>query len=448
MKRIIICLILACSVLASNAKSWSIIGKALDKDTTLLIKDATNPILYRYVGKLTNKSFKVTDSTNYYIPTCGLSDPFNLQIGMEKQVDETQTGFMVKYPNSDNLYRISVTVGTTPQILVEKVVPYNHLYLIGGPVNSHDPNWLLTDAQELDKDPTNPFVFYYRGFLKYNTFGEERGSIKFLTSNTSWNPAFHPTGTVNALLSQASNMRLDGADTKWEIPADGSGNGYYVIKLNTLDETISVEQFVASNVNYPANVYITGDAMPCGWVNDVPEVMVSPNIFDGKYEWTGNVLAGQFKFLKVKGTWGSCYVSTVQDQSIEYGKSYPLVYEFEYYNNGGNDYKFVIPQADRCTIDVDLANMQMSVRKETQNSIENLKPGDEVIVTANAGKIQVKSSSSFRKDFAVFAVDGRKIHSNSFVYDSEVSLPKGCYIVKVTDNTGKGIIKKIVIQVN
>jgi len=438
-------LIVACSVLSSNAKSWSIIGKALVKDTTLLTQDATNPNLYKYIGKLTNKSFKVTDATNYYVPACGLGDPFNLQVSMEKQIDESQTGFSVKYPNSEHLYRISLTDGTVPRILVEKLVPYEHLYLIGGPVNTHNPNWLLSDARELEKDPLNPFVFYYRGFLKYNTFGDERGSIKILTSNTTWDPAFHPAGTINGMLSQASKMRLGGTDTKWEIPADGSANGYYVIKLNTLDETITVEQFDHANVDYPSNIFITGDAMPCGWVNGAPETMAPTNILEGKYSWTGNVLPGQFKFLKMKGSWGSCYVSTLIDQPIEYGKAFPIVYEFEYFNNGGNDFKFLITEAGRCVFNVDLANMQMLVRKESQNSTGDLKPGDEVIIRAIAGKIQVKSTSSFRKSVAVYAIDGRKIHSNSFVYDSEISLPTGYYIVKVTDSKGIDNLRKTVV---
>lgn len=448
MKRTIICLIVACSVLTTNAKSWSIIGKALDKDTTSLTPDATNPNLYKYVGKIANKSFKVIDGTSCYVPTCGLSDPFSQQIGMEKQIDESQVGFRIRYQNPDNLYRISLTDGSTPQILVEKVVPYEHLYLIGGPVNTHNPNWLLSDARELEKDPNNPFVFYYRGFLKYNTFGEERGSIKFLSSNTSWDPAFHPAGTLNTLLNQASKMRLGGTDTKWDIPADGSGNGYYVIKINTLDETISVEQFILANVDFPANIFITGDAMPCGWVNNTPEILSPSNILEGKYTWTGNVIPGQFKFLKAKDTWGSCYVSTLKDQPIEYGKAFPIVYEFEYFNNGGNDFKFVITEAQKCTINVDLANMQMLVRKETPSSTENLKQDDEVVITTKAGKIQVKSTSASKKDFAVFAIEGRKIHSNSFVYDSEVALPKGYYLVKITDCTGIENIKKIVINSN
>jgi hypothetical protein len=61
MKRVIICLILACFVVTSNAKSWSIIGDALETDTMQLHQDASNPNLYKYVGKLTNKSFKLFD---------------------------------------------------------------------------------------------------------------------------------------------------------------------------------------------------------------------------------------------------------------------------------------------------------------------------------------------------------------------------------------------------
>lgn len=438
-------MIVACSVLTSTAKSWSVIGKALEKDTTLLIQDAVNPLLYKYVGKLSNKSFKVMDETNGYVPACGLTDPLDQQVPMEKQVDASQAGFCVSYVNPTNLYRITLTDGTIPKISIEKATPYDHIYLIGGPVNSHVPNWLLSDARELEKDPDNPFVFYYRGFLKYNTFGDERGAIKFLTSNTAWDPSFHPTGTGNVALAQATKMNLGGADTKWEIPADGSGNGYYVLKLNTLDETINVVQFTPANVDYPANVYITGDAMPCGWVNNAPEIMKPTNILEGKYSWTGNVVPGQFKFLKNIGSWGSCYVSTLVDQSIEFGKVYPVVYEFEYYNNGGKDYKFLIPEAGKCVINMDLASMQIKVSKEINNAIGNLKQDDELIITTNDGKIQVKSSSSVKKNFAVFAVDGRKVHSNSFVSDAEVSLPKGCYIVKVTDSKGS-VIKTDVLD--
>ena len=433
-----------CSVSALNAKTWSVTGKALINDTTLLVQNATNPALYTFVGNLTNLSFKLYDGVNYFIPACGMNDPLDQQVGIEKQADASQTGFRVSYVSTNKPYRISLTDGVAPKLIVEKVTPYGHIYLIGGPVNTHDPNWLLSDARELEKDPGNPFVFYYRGFLKYNTFGDERGAIKFLTSNLAWDPSFHPKGTGNVPLAQASKMISGGADTKWEIPADGSGNGYYVIKLNTLDETIHVEQFQPANVDYPSNIFITGNAMPCGWVNTTPEIMTPTNILEGKYSWTGNVLPGQFKFLKTKGSWGSCYVSTKNDQPVVYDQAMPLVYESDYINNGGNDFKFLITEPGRCTVNVDLAAMQLKVQKENQNSTGNVTSGDGVIITGVDGKIVVKCASDFRKNLAVFAIDGRKIYSDSFVFNSEVALPKGSYIVKVDDNTGKDIVRKIV----
>lgn len=445
MKKILIFLIVACSVCTSNAKTWSIIGKALVKDTTLLEQDATNPNLYKYVGQLTNRSFKLISGVDYYIPTCGMNDPLDQQVNMEKQADPSQTGFRVSYVNTSKLYRISLTDGVVPKLLVEKVTPFDHIYLIGGPVNTHDPNWLLSDARELEKDPDNPFIFYYRGFLKYNSFGDERGAIKFLTSNSAWDPSFHPTGSGNMPLTQASKMNLGGADTKWEIPADGSGNGYYVLKLNTLNETISVEQFEHANVDYPSNLFITGDAMPCGWINTTPEIMTPTNILEGKYAWTGNVLPGQYKFLKNKGSWGSCYVSTIKDQPVVYDQSMTLIYESDYINNGGNDFKFLITESGRCSINVDLALMKMMVKKENLNSTENVNMRDELIITANAGKIAVLCTSDLRKNLSVFSIEGKKIYSNTFVYDSEISLPKGCYIIKVTDSNGKDMVRKIVV---
>jgi len=444
MKKILIFLVAACSVFTLNANTWSIIGKALENDTTILEQDATNPDLYKYVGQLTNKSFKLFNGVDYYVPRCGMNDPFDQQVSMVKQVDKSQTGFRVSYVNSNKLYRVSLLNGVVPKLIIEKVVTYEHIYLIGGPVNTNNPNWLLSDARELEKDPENPYIFYYRGFLRYNTFGDERGAIKFLTSNTTWDSSLHPTGSGNVPLAQASKMNLGGADTKWEIPANGSGNGYYVIKLNTLNETIIVEQFVKTDVDYPANLFITGDAMPCGWNNGTPEIMTPTKIFEGKYSWTGNVLPGQFKFLKNKGSWANSFVSTLKDQPVVYDKVLPLVYELDY-GISGNDFKFLITKAGRCVINVDLANMQLLVTKENLNSTENAKMNDEVIITAHAGKIVVKCSSSFKKNLAVFAIDGRKVFSNSFVYESEIALPKGCYIVNVTDSNGRYNVNKLML---
>ena len=442
MKRIALIFIIALSVLTLNAKTRKIVGELTATDTTLMVQDAADANVYKFVGKITNKSFRLFDGTDYYIPVCGMNDPFGQAVGMEKQVDVAQAGFRVSYVNTNQIYKITLTEGTAPKIIVETAVPYKHIYLIGGPVNTNNPNWLLRDARELEKDPENPYVFYYRGFLKYNTFGDERGAIKFLTSNTSWDPGFHPVGTSNVPLAQASKMRLNGSDTKWEIPADGSRNGYYVIKLNTLEETISVEQFQQANVDFPNNIFITGDAMPCGWVNGEPMVMTPTNILEGKYSWTGNVVPGQFKFLKTRGTWGSCYVSTVRDQPVVYGTQYPVVYEADYISQGGNDFKFVITEADRCVFNIDLVNMKLVITKDEESAVDDLNSENGLKISSGNANIKITSTSATKKHLEVFSIGGQKLHESSFVHNTNVPLSKGYYIVKVTDSKAK-LCKKV-----
>jgi hypothetical protein len=111
------------------------------------------------------------------------------------------------------------------------------LYIIGGPFNANKPNWIFRDVVPLDKDSENPYVFYYRGYIGYNTFGDEPGNFKILTSNNSWD-GYHPDGNDNQLIGtdqvgKTLNIRFGGADTKWSIPSDRSGDGYYSIKIDT-----------------------------------------------------------------------------------------------------------------------------------------------------------------------------------------------------------------------
>ncbi|MDR2042569.1 MAG: Ig-like domain-containing protein, partial [Tannerella sp.] len=241
-----------------------------------------------------------------------------------------------------------------------------HLYLIGGPVNTHYPNWLLEDAIQMERDAENASLFRYKGYLVYNTIGQEGGNIKFLTGQ-AWDPAYHPDGTENTALSQALKtplkMRSGGADTKWTIAQNGSENGYYEISIDTQNETICVDSFLYSPVAYPAKIFITGNAVPCGWESGTPETMTPVDKQYGVYSWSGTVSQGEFKFLKVKGSWEYCYVATTESESIVFGQAHPIAYEENYSSVGGNDYKFVIPEAGKCTIIADLRAMTVTVNQ-------------------------------------------------------------------------------------
>lgn len=238
-----------------------------------------------------------------------------------------------------------------------------NVYLIGGPVNKNDLNWLLNQKVELTKDAVNPSIFYYKGYLSYNWRGDERGNLKFLIGDT-WNGAFHPNTSDNQRLTGTTSMRQDGSDTKWFIPNDRSGDGYYELTLNTEAMTLTVDMF-RHDLN-PEKIYAVGASMPCGWNNNNPEVMTRTNPEVAVYTWSGIMNTGDLKFLNPLsiGNWDFGYSATVANDAINYGTAQNLVFEVR--NSAEttfNDYKFIMNETAECTITVDLVNHTMTVTK-------------------------------------------------------------------------------------
>lgn len=241
-----------------------------------------------------------------------------------------------------------------------------NVYLIGGPVNKNNPNWLLNHKVELTKDSNNPAVFYYKGYLAYNWRGDERGNIKFLIGN-DWGGAFHPNTVDNVRLEGTTPMRQDGSDTKWFIPADRTGDGYYELILNTQDMTLVVDSF-RHDLN-PEKIYAVGASMPCGWNNSTPEVMTRTNPAVPVYTWTGIMSSGDFKFLTPLsiGNWDYCYAATSANVPVNYGVAQNLIFEVR--NSAEttfNDYKFIMNETAECTITVNLIDKTMTVTKNGQ----------------------------------------------------------------------------------
>lgn len=239
----------------------------------------------------------------------------------------------------------------------------DNVYLIGGPINKNDPNWLLDQKVELSQDINDPSIFYYKGYLAYNWRGDERGNIKFLVAN-DWNGAFHPVGDVDQLLSGTTSMRQDGNDTKWFIPADRSADGYYELTLNTQLLTLNVDSF-RSDLN-PEKIFAVGASLPCGWDNNNPELLTRTDPEVAVYTWTGIMNSGDFKFLTPMsiGSWDYTYGATTVNESVSLGVEQDLVFEVR--NSAEttfNDSKFVMNETVECTLTVDLVNNKMTVTK-------------------------------------------------------------------------------------
>ncbi|MDR0415153.1 MAG: T9SS type A sorting domain-containing protein [Prevotellaceae bacterium] len=245
-KRIFSLLIaLACMSSLEAQAGWRITGEAVDGDSAAFVQTSGSEGEFVFTGKLSNRYFKVAGDAGSYVVECGDNDPLDKVLTLRPESDPSDVGLRIRYVLPTDFFRLTLKA--------ERLTPPESLYIMGGPFNKNieKGNWLLDHAIEMERDADNPFVFYYRGEIRYNTFGDERGSIKFLVGKT-WSNNYHPVGETDVPLSQANKMRLSGgADSKWTIPKDGSGDGYYIIKINTLEETIEVEFFPEEPTEQP-----------------------------------------------------------------------------------------------------------------------------------------------------------------------------------------------------
>lgn len=434
-------ILLFCLLLSgfSLKAEWKIAGAAVAGDEAVLSQNPANADEFVYAGNFTGSEFKITDGITVFVPLCGDNDPLEQCITLTAQSSPDDKGLRLRYPQQGEIFKLSLSLaGGTKTVIVERKTPPKELFVIGGPFNTTNGGWQLDDAKQLRQDTQDPFVFYYRGYIGYNTKGDERGSIKFLIGR-SWDNNYHPLEPADIPLANAQQMRLGGADSKWTIPADGSRNGYYEIKLNTLYETIEVTYF---DQNFPYEIYITGEAIPCGWTDSSPEVMLQTA--QSVYQWTGAVTTGEFKFLKDKNTWGSCYVATSENEQIVLGQAHSIVYEFESWNNGGHDYKFVMPQAGQYTVTVDLNTMKTTVYQQSTQVISQFAPLSMQVFSGN-NKIVIQSENAL-KSVKMFLITGLQlpvaVAGNQI---DTAALPGGIYLLSLVDILGNRQNFKVVI---
>ena len=429
--------LLFCTLSLKAHANWQIIGDIVELETPIILEQIDdNSQEFVYVGKMTNQLFKITDGVQTYIHECGESDPLGESI-LLREANPDERGLRIRYVGLQDYFKVTLHVTEdTKSIEVERIEPAKNVYIMGGPFNKAANNWNLQDAVELEIDNKNPFIFYYKGDIRYNVVGDERGSFKILKGR-SWGENYHPAASGNVPLAQAigtpQKIRLGGEDNKWTIPSDQSGDGYYEIKIDLLNLTITVEKFVQNIIQnpFPLAIYIVGDAMPCGWNNEHPMMMAK--IEDGVYHWGGKVSQGEFKFLQRRNTWERCYVATSANEKVFSGKEHDVVYE-ENYTIQGNDYKFVIPQEGMCNLTLNLNTMKLKVDGLPTTNIANNDNG--ITLFTNNGKLFLISKDNKPIKAHIFDISGIVIAQKTFVGNAEFTLSKGCYIVLLNNEAG------------
>lgn len=231
-----------------------------------------------------------------------------------------------------------------------------NLWIIGGPFNAHKPNWLFRDIVKLEKSSENAAVFYYRGYIGYNTFGDEPGNFKILTTDNSWD-GYHPDGSVNQQIGatqvgQTLSMRFGGDDTKWFIPEDRSGDGYYVIKIDTENNTFLIESFTAaSSADYPVGLFCVGGPFIINngaWSPDEAKKLerddADPDVFHFRgylehNQWGSE--PGNFKILVNARDWSDAFHPGGTEDNVALSSAVDMSLAVRH---GGADNKWFLPE--------------------------------------------------------------------------------------------------------
>ncbi len=248
---------------------------------TPMNKIANNPGVFTYQGQLTSGSLKFLTIPGSWLPSYQKGADENTLV-VRNDFSEPDEAFTIAQGGT---YRITVDV-IEMTFLAESLAssPYDELWIVG---SAAPKGWDLDNADLLQQDPTDPFIFYFSAELA-------AGEFKIATAK-SWDAQFYrPTIADAPITETAVQLSAGDPDNKWIIDQAGP----YKITLNIRDNTIDIAPFTPFE-----NLWIVGDATPAGWNIDAPVQMTKADTY--VFTWTGQLNAGEFKFPISTGNWAT-----------------------------------------------------------------------------------------------------------------------------------------------
>lgn len=303
--------------------------------------------LFIYEGVLTPGNFKFAVSQE----DCWCQDFYTKDENDDSKIiyNEGGSGDDVQWTiETEDHYRITIdllnkTIGIEVYIPVDPDEPaFSNLWIVG---DASASGWDVDAPVAFKQNEDNPVEFIYEGTLAPGNFKILAGSLG------DWCGDWYRPSSDNQDLISGSVEQNDGCDVdnKWQVTE--ATQGRYVIKVNTIDNTISFNKVI---------LYIVGDGGPNGWNINNPDPMTYEN---GEYVFIGALGAdnpiGEFKISKYKGDWcdGDWLNSATPDQSI-YNGAYIITHGCD---GPDNKWKLQDGQAGNYEIRINLDTEEMTI---------------------------------------------------------------------------------------
>lgn len=238
-------------------------------------------------------------------------------------------------------------IQTSPEAVVLVSTFRKHLlYLIG---TAAPYGWSRDKAVRILSDVEDKALFRWSGALK-------KGEFKFLTTTEDWNPCYvRDSNDPNKMALRMSDDDYEHPDNPWKIKYEGN----YMIECNTRDLTIVITALMPEP-DYGPELYMVGSATRYGWDANRSQIMLADVTGeDTVFTWSGELNAGEIKFLVQPDEWLPCYVRDPQDARR-------IVYREGEGPEDPEDLKWLIPHSGLYT--VTLSMHDRSIRIESEGS--------------------------------------------------------------------------------
>ncbi len=305
---------------------------------TAMTAVAGQPGKFTWTGNLTVGDFKFITTLNQFLPSYN-KGANNTSLVYRTDNAQPDDKFTITTPGNYSIavdllnLSISLSAANTP--------PYTRLWIVGDAT----PNgWNIDNPNEMRVDSSNLWVFKYGEVMK-------AGDFKIPTSTGNWGTDYYmpPVAYPPLTATDVQLVRNGNPDNKWKI----TNPGPYKIRLDLQSMKINITPFTPYT-----KIWMVGDATPNGWNIDNP-VELTPVAGDPyKFEYTGPMNAGEFKFPLATGNWGTDYFMPEVDQS-GLGST-----RMKFVSGGNPDHKWRLTQAGNYKITIDQLRETISIIKQ------------------------------------------------------------------------------------